>query len=553
MRKFPKWRIIIIIAAILLAAWYLYPTVRLHFLSEEAKEQMDPLALYKLEKKAIKLGLDLRGGMHLVMEVDKRDLTKSEAEDALDRALEIIRNRIDEFGVAEPVIQKQGGERLIVELPGLQDEARAKELIGRTALLEFKLLQDDEVWQPTLKKIDQKLAEEEIAPEKGETDQEEQETFPELFEEELQEEQAPDQETVLAEMPFSSLLLELGPPGERDYLVKEDNILRVDKLLNNPVVQDQIPIGSKLAWASQDEEFSDVVYRRLYLLREKAELTGKTLKNARVAIYQGPDIKRANKPYVGVEFDRQGARDLARVSAANVQKRMAIVLDDKVYTAPVIQEKITGGKAEITGSFNMDSARDLAIVLRAGALPAPVEIIEERTVGPSLGADSIRMGVRAAIIGLILVVLFMIVYYKLAGLIANLALLLNVVFIMSVLAGLGATLTLPGIAGIILTIGMAVDANVLIFERIREELRAGKTVLSAIDSGYSRAFRTILDANLTTLITAIVLYQFGTGPIKGFAVTLSIGIVASMFTAIVITRVIFHFLYAPRPQAQISI
>lgn len=553
MRKSFKWRTVIIIAAIFLAAWYLYPTVRLHFLSEEVREQMDPLALYKLEKKAIKLGLDLRGGMHLVMEVDKRNLTKSEAEDALDRALEIIRNRIDEFGVAEPVIQKQGGDRLIVELPGLQDEARAKELIGRTALLEFKLLRDDEVWQPMLKKIDQNLAAEGIAPEKGETDEEEGETFPELFEEELEQKQEPDQETVLAEMPFSSLLLELGPPGERDYLVKEDNILRVEKLLNNPVVQDQIPIGSKLAWASQDEEFSDVVYRRLYLLRERAELTGKTLKNARVAIYQGSDIKRANKPYVGVEFDRQGARDLARVSAANVQKRMAIVLDGKVYSAPVIQEKITGGKAEITGGFSMDSARDLAIVLRAGALPAPVEIIEERTVGPSLGADSIRMGVRAAIIGLILVVLFMIVYYKLAGLIANLALLLNVVFIMSVLAGLGATLTLPGIAGIILTIGMAVDANVLIFERIREELRAGKTVLSAIDSGYSRAFRTILDANLTTLITAIVLYQFGTGPIKGFAVTLSIGIVASMFTAIVITRVIFHFLYAPRPQAQISI
>jgi SecD/SecF fusion protein len=547
MRKSLRWRVILIVVAILLAVWHLYPTIKLNLLSAEAKEQMDPLALYNLEKRTIKLGLDLRGGMHLVMEVDKSNLTPSEAEDALDRALEIIRNRIDEFGVAEPVIQKQGGERIIVELPGLQDEARAKTLIGRTALLEFKLLKDEEVLQSALAKIDQALVEEGAPTE--EIEEEEEEILPELFEEEFQKDQERSPESALTEMPFSSLLVRLGP----DLAVMEDNIPRVEKMLRNPVVQTQIPAGSQLAWDTEDEEYNGINYRRIYLLNEKAELTGKTLTNARVEIGQGMDLKTANKPYVAVEFNKQGARDLTRVTSANVEKRLAIVLDDNVYNAPVIEEKIPGGKARITGNFTMNDARDLAIILRAGALPAPVEIIEERTVGPSLGADSIRMGVQAAIIGMIIVVLFMIVYYKLAGLIANLALLLNVIFIMAVLAGLGATLTLPGIAGIILTIGMAVDANVLIFERIREELRAGKTVLSAIDSGYSRAFRTILDANLTTLITAIVLYNFGTGPIKGFAVTLSIGIMASMFTAIVITRVIFHFLYAQRPQVKISI
>ncbi len=549
MRRSLRWRVIIIIAAILLAAWFLYPTIRLQFMSPEDRDQMDPLALYRLEKKTIKLGLDLRGGMHLVMEVDKSDLSKEEADDALDRALEIIRNRIDEFGVAEPVIQRQGGDRIIVELPGLQDETRAKKLIGRTALLEFKLLQDEEILQTTLQKIDEALSGTQVDLEGEEGVVEEEEEIPELFEEELVKEEETTAETPLAEMPFSSLLVRLGP----DLAVMEDNVPRIEKLLKDPVVQAQFPPGAQLAWDSEFEEYNDVKYRRIYLVSETAEFTGKTLKNARVEIGRGMDLRTANKPYVTLELDKNGARDMARVSAANINKRLAIVLDNNVYTAPVIEEKIPNGSARITGNFSMDQARDLTIVLRAGALPAPVEIIEERTVGPSLGADSIRLGVQAAMIGMILVILFMIMYYKFSGLIANLALLLNVIFIMAALAGLGATLTLPGIAGIILTIGMAVDANVLIFERIREELRAGKTVLSAIDSGYSRAFRTILDANITTLITAAVLWKFGTGPIKGFAVTLSIGILASMFTAIVITRVIFHFIYSPRPHAQISI
>jgi SecD/SecF fusion protein len=566
MRKRFRWRMVIVVVALLLAAWYLYPTIRLSLLSAEAREQMDPVALINLEKKTIKLGLDLKGGMHVVMEVDRSNLTTSEAEDALDRALEILRNRVDEFGVAEPVIQKEGSDRIIVELPGIQDEARAKNLIGRTALLEFKLVQDPEVFHSVLQKIDRALVAADTLSEgnhesaepsdESSPPEEPAETAPELFEEELTPEEETAPEDILAEKPFSAYLLGMGqeknqPPS--DYFVRPDDYARVNAMLNEPIVQAQVPSDAELVWGSEDEEIQNNKFRRLYLLKKQAEFTGKTLKNATVEIGRGMDLKTANKPYVTLELNKEGARAMARTSAANIGKRLAIVLDHHVFSAPVIEEKIPTGQARITGGFDMDEARDLAIVLRAGALPAPVEIIEERTVGPSLGADSIHTGIRAALIGLAIVVLFMLIYYKFAGLIADLALVINIFFVMAVLAGLGATLTLPGIAGIILTIGMSVDANVLIFERIREELRAGKTVLASIDSGYSRAFRTILDANVTTLITAIVLYQFGTGPIKGFAVTLSIGIVASMFTAIVITRLIFHFLYEPRPQAKISI
>jgi protein-export membrane protein SecD len=503
--------------------------------------------------------------MHVVMEVDRENLTDEEAEDALDRALEILRNRVDEFGVAEPVIQQEGSDRIIVELPGIQDEARAKKLIGRTALLEFKLVQDPDIFHSVLTNIDAALVEADVPPEdqapaeqtsdEATIQEEPAEEAPDLFEDELTPEAEAPKEDLLAEKPFSAHLLGMGREGElpTDYFVQPDDYSRVDELMEDPIVQAQIPGDSQLIWASEAETIQEQEFRRLYLLKKKAEFTGKTLKNASVEIGQGMDLKTANKPYVTLELNKEGARAMARASAANIGKRLAIVLDNHVFSAPVIEEKIPTGQARITGGFDMNEARDLAIVLRAGALPAPVEIIEERTVGPSLGADSIRTGVRAALIGLTIVVLFMVIYYKFAGFIADLALVLNIFFVMAVLAGLGATLTLPGIAGIILTIGMSVDANVLIFERIREELRAGKTVLASIDSGYSRAFRTILDANVTTLITAVVLYQFGTGPIKGFAVTLSIGIVASMFTAIVITRMIFHFLYEPRPQARISI
>ncbi|MCK9197862.1 MAG: protein translocase subunit SecD, partial [Syntrophales bacterium] len=262
---------------------------------------------------------------------------------------------------------------------------------------------------------------------------------------------------------------------------------------------------------------------------------------------------RFGEPYVSLKFNAQGAQDFDRITGENVKKRLAIVLDGVIHSAPVIQERISGGNAQITGSFTMDEAKDLAIVLRAGALPAPVTILEERTVGPSLGQDSIDKGLWSTIIGLMLVVLFMMIYYKASGLVANFALILNIVILFGTLAAFRATLTLPGIAGIVLVIGMAVDANVLIFERIREEVRAGKTPRAAIEAGYGKAFLTILDSNVTTLIAALFLFGFGTGPVKGFAVTLTIGIIASMFTAIFVTRIIFDYFVWNRKIQTISV
>ncbi|HIJ55976.1 MAG TPA: protein translocase subunit SecD [Deltaproteobacteria bacterium] len=381
---------------------------------------------------------------------------------AADQALETIRNRIDEFGVSEPDIRRQGEKRLLIQLPGIKDTQRAKELIGRTALLEFKLLDDTH---------------------------------------------------------------------------------DIDSALKG-----SIPPGSELLYQVDENKETGRVKKIPYLVKKRSMLTGAYLTNARVQI-----DSQYNEPYVSIDFDRKGARIFARITEENVQKRLAIVLDKTVYSAPVIQEKITGGQARITGNFTTEEARDLAIVLRAGALPAPVKILEERTVGPSLGSDSIRKGIISMIIGGVLVVLFMIIYYKGAGVVADVALILNIVLIAGGLAGFQATLTLPGIAGIILTIGMAVDANVLIFERIREEIGLGKTPRAAVDAGYSRATLTILDANVTTLIAALVLFQFGTGPVKGFAVTLSMGVLSSLFTALILTRSVFDYLLINRRVKQLSI
>ncbi len=380
---------------------------------------------------------------------------------ASDQALETIRNRIDQFGVSEPDIRPQDNHRILVQLPGIKDPERAVELIGKTAILEFKLLDEEN-------SVDEAL--------KGNL-----------------------------------------PPG-REILYQ--------------VSTDPKSGRSKIP----------------FLLHKRSLLTGEYLTDARVRI-----DSQYNEPYVALSFDARGGRLFEKITGENVGKRLAIVLDDNVYSAPVIRDKISGGRAQITGNFTTDEARDLAIVLRAGALPAPVNILEERTVGPSLGKDSIDSGIKSMVIGGIVVILFMILYYRLSGVIADFALLLNILFIMAGLAFFGATLTLPGIAGIILTIGMAVDANVLIFERIREELRLGKPARAAIEGGYAKALVTILDANVTTFIAALVLFQFGTGPVRGFAATLSIGLVASFITAVFASRIVFDYLFVNLKWKKISI
>jgi preprotein translocase subunit SecD len=435
--------------------------ISLRILNQESTEKFDGM----LDKDFPRLRLLSKKpeGEGLVVRLDLPDEeVKYIKEMASKQAMETIRNRIDQFGVSEPDIRRQGENRILIQLPGISDPQRAINLIGQTALLEFKLVDEEHDVEDALK---------------GNV-----------------------------------------PPGtEILYQVNEDEVTRRST---------KVP----------------------FLIKKRSFLTGEYLTDARVQI-----DSQFSEPYVAIDFDKKGARLFERITEANVKKRLAIVLDSRVYSAPVIQEKISGGRARITGNFTMEEARDLAIVLRAGALPAPVTILEERTVGPSLGRDSIERGLMSMLVGGILVVLFIVVYYKGAGIIANVALGLNIILISAGLAFFQATLTLPGIAGIILTIGMAVDANVIIFERIREEVRVGKTPRAAVDAGYSKATLTILDANVTTLIAALVLFQFGTGPVKGFAVTLSLGIVASLFTAIIVSRMIFDYLVFQRRIKQLSI
>ncbi len=397
---------------------------------------------------------------------------------ATDQVLEIIRNRIDQFGVAEPTIHRQAENEIVVQLPGVKDPKRAIDIVGRTALLEFKIVNDES--------------------------------------------------PLAAELPASIL------PGEEQLLLER--------------YKDQVPEDSEILFQRDVDKETGVITKRPFLLKKETLFTGDLITEARVSIDE-----RFNEPYVAITFNPTGAKIFEDITAQNVKKRLAIILDGNVYSAPVIQERISGGSAQITGRFTMDEAKDLAIVLRAGALPAPLKMLQNVTVGPSLGRDSIEAGKMAGIIGAILVIAFMIFYYRLSGVIANFALLLNIVLLLGAMASLNATLTLPGIAGIILAIGMAVDSNVLMFERMREELRAGKTPKAAVDGGYKKAFWTIFDSHITTLITAAVLFQFGTGPIKGFAVTLSLGVAINLFTALVGTKTIFDILYYKKDVKSLSI
>jgi len=540
MKKKILWRFILISVTVLLTIVFFLPnTPVFKYMPEWWKKNMP--------NKGIVLGLDLQGGVHLVFEVEgdkaveitteryastlkdiliKRKLMADVSKDGFtivvspstpeirkvveenyptlapietekrlvyriserdsqrikditaDQALETIRNRIDQFGVSEPTIHRQGENEIVVQLPGVKDPKRAIDLIGKTAQLEFKLV-DDEA-------------------------------------------------KIAAEIPQSIL------PSEEENLLKQ--------------FAGKIPDGDEILFEKKVNRETGVIRKIPLLLKKQTALTGDLLSEARVNL-----DSRFNEPYVSVSFNAAGAKIFEEITGANVKKRLAIILDNTIYSAPVIQERISGGNAQITGSFSMDEAKDLSIVLRAGALPAPMKMLQNVTVGPSLGTDSIEAGKMAGILGTFLVVLFMIVYYKFSGVIADLALVLNILLLLGAMASLNATLTLPGIAGIILAIGMAVDSNVLMFERMRDEIRAGKTPRAAVDSGYSKAFWTIFDSHVTTLITALVLFQFGTGPIKGFAVTLSLGVSINLFTALVGTKTVFDFINSRKEVKKLSI
>ena len=510
MNRTDQWKLLGVIAATVLALWYLYPSYRFYTMSPEQRDRLPAKELTDLRKKAIHLGLDLQGGMHLVLEVDRSRLNAAEAKDAPDRAMAIIRKRIDQFGVAEPIVQKEGEDRIVVQLPGLTDRERAIELIGKTALLEFKLVRTPEETKAAIDRLDSYFTNRGITA------------------------GAPG-DSMLRKTPLSAHLFSTEPWP----FVRNEDLDAVTKLISTPGIDSIVPSDSQLLWGDADDSMQGVTGRSLYLVKRQPEMTGGSIASAEAHIGLNPT--NPSGWGVNMKLTPKGRADFADVTGSNVGRQLAIVLDGVISSAPNIHERISQGDAQITGSFSVAQAKDLAIVLRAGTLPAPVHVIEESSVGPSLGGDSIREGFTAGWIGTVLVIVFMAVYYQLSGLIALTALGLNLIYILACLGGFGATLTLPGIAGLVLTVGMAVDTNVLIFERIREELRGGKTVRQSVDLGYDRAFRTILDAHLTTIISGLFLFQFGTGPIKGFAVTLIIGLVANMFTAVVFTRMIYDY------------
>jgi len=608
-------KFIFITLAVLLAFYLLYPTYQLSTMTKEqiaALELKDKKAMVKLRSKTINMGLDLQGGMHIVMEVDIKELLNQLAKNkneiftaALDksaneveesnedfisvlntnlqaagsnliryygsrelnseekiveylriqssetvtRALEILTNRVDQFGVAEPIIQRQGDSRLIIELAGITDPARVRELIGKTAKLEFRLLRDPEICANVSDKLF-KFIQSKVTPsdstliqgeEKEKSTGDSTVNLDKLFGESRRDTTVID--TVSGQSAFFEANMFFQDPNNRQViLVPIEKEAKFRQLLLLPQVKKIISDEAGSAEYLWGSEAKYDRYYELYLVFTQIELGGETITEADPMAGSQIDPNAIGKFEVSLTLNDEGSRIFSRVTGANIKKRLAIIMDNKVYLAPEIQVKIRDGRSRITGLNSMEEAKDLAIVLRAGALPAPVKTIEERTVGPSLGRDSVNRGSFSALLGFVVVAVFMIIYYLWSGVIADLALFANILFILAVMGYFNATLTLPGIAGIILTMGMSVDANVLINERIREELRHGKTIKAAVDQGYSNAFRAILDSNVTTFIAAVVLYQFGTGSIRGFALTLMIGLVTSMFTAIIITRLIYDYL-----------
>ena len=683
-------RIIITIALIALSLYFLYPTYKDYNFNKELKSltgqdstdfiDKNAAELTKARDNRLKLGLDLQGGMYVVLDVDivklledlavrkddqllgvlaeVKDATKtndepifeifkvklaakgltlknyygetrdtesdieaklsSEIDKSLDRAVEIVRNRIDQYGVAEPQIQKIGNSRIVVELPGVSNPQEVRKLLEGTALLEFKLIYDPQSTVRVMEAINKALvgdtstvadtlssntskdtaktvsgkiedslkANVSSAGKEGKTDDKtvsgtvasgqdtnakketkkiettkkldtakkkdtsknvtkdtsiktedsavttndtgttEADTSAQLSEEEFR-----------AKFPFFALVGLNQESGTADGYVKDSDRDKVERILNREDIKAVIPSDLQFAWSNKSFDAQGEKIHVLYAVKKDPELTGKVIVNAMANI-----DPTSNTPIVTMEMDGEGSSDWARITGANINKRIAIVLDNVIYSAPVVRSKITGGNSQIEGMANVQEAKLLEIVLKAGALPAPVKIIEERSIGPSLGEDSIRAGVSSSIAALILVALFMVFYYKFGGGVADFAVILNTIIILGIMASLKATLTLPGIAGLILSIGMSVDTNVLIFERIREELDSGKPLRTAVDLGYKKAFSAIIDSHLTSIITGIILYQFGSGPIQGFALTLIFGLVANLFTAIVITHVIFDIM-----------
>jgi len=561
-----KWRLVITLLIIVLGCFAFWDTFKLWTMSEEDKlalQETEPGEMLALQQKAIRLGLDLQGGIHVVLRVKLEELDEGSRVGAVDRAMQVIRTRIDGLGVAEPTIQKQGNDRIIVDLPGYTDAKRADLLIGQMAVLEFKLLENFDNAGLLLERLDSAIYEIELAAAGLDAVSTEAASDTTEAEVETPVDTAAEEVDVLADLMGDSAADTLDFGFDEDLGVEEDvrpltsrleNSLfnrqaqtswpgfavnkadkpKVDRWLTMPEIQRLIPVDVQWSWSTRPSIRNNREVYELFLLKRKVQFVGKYLQNINLNQDQYGNYK------VDFKVASEGVGRFAQLTGANINKPLAVVLDGLVESAAFINSKIRGpGTITMGGGSDLEDARNLEIVLEAGSLPAPVEIIEKNVVGASLGADSISKGFTASLIGLALVLLYIGVYYRLSGVIADVGLLFNIFFLLAVMAGLSATLTMPGIAGIILTIGISVDANILIFERIREELRTGKTVRASIDAGYQRAFVAIFDSHVTTLITAGALFIFGSGPIRGFAVTLFWGVTISLYTAYVITKVIF--------------
>src|SRR5690242_2151151 len=534
-----KWRIGIIVGLILMSGWFLFPRTVVERVQRNGVYVYDTVSRVPLKR-----GLDLQGGMHVELEVDDSKGNVPDKSKALENALKVVRNRIDEFGVSEPLVQKAGNDRIIVELPGIDDPQRAQDVVQKSAFLQFQITDKTQALEKVLPRLDAivKGAKVNVATAAGTTAASKQDTsgggLQNLF--------APDTSkksdtakkdttaaTGTAGGPggFSSLVHQGQLPGQ--FYVAASDVNTVTQYLAMPAVQAALPPGKVVRWGTDTTSLGNTVYRPLYVLDAKPIITGEYLTDAK------PNTSPTEGNIVEFTLNNEGARRFRTETAKHVKDFMAIVLDDRVMTAPVIQNAI-GARGQITmGGKDLQAAQDLALVLRAGALPVPLKVADYRQIGASLGKDSIHKGITAGIIAVALVVFVMLGYYRFSGALAVAGLALYILYTLAALAGFGAVLTLPGIAGFVLSIGIAVDANVLIFERIREELGHGKTVRTAIDEGFRHAMPAIIDSNVSTILTAAVLYQYGTGPVKGFAVTLIAGIVASLVTSIFVVRTFY--------------
>jgi preprotein translocase subunit SecD len=543
-----KYRILIILGLIAASVWALFPRTTVERVKRNGEFVYDTVQRVPLKK-----GLDLQGGMHLELEVDESKgviLNKSEA---IDRALKVVRTRIDQFGVSEPVVQKAGNDRIIVELPGIDDPRRAQDVVQKSAFLEFQITDKTQALEKALPRLDALLKGKTVALATKTAAAGKDSATPaglqSLFTTDTakaKKDSAAKADTTKADTAgtvggpgaFSKLLTQGGMPGE--YYVAQSDVDLVTHYLSLPEVQAAMPPGKVLRWSADTTSLGAKIFRGIYVLDAKAIMTGEHLVDAK------PNSSPTEGNLVEFQMDNEGARRFRTETSRHIKDYMAIVLDQRVVGRPPIIQGAIGSRGQITmGGKDLQAAQDLALVLRAGSLPVPLKVADLTNIGASLGQDSIRKGITAGVIAVLLVVIIMLGYYRFSGVLAVLGLCLYMLYTLAALAGFSAVLTLPGLAGFVLSIGIAVDANVLIFERIREELERGKTIRTSIDEGFRHAMSAIIDSNVSTALTAAILYQYGTGPVRGFAVTLLAGIAASMITSIFVVRT-FYMIWLSR-------